>query len=798
MNVPDSGALRSRLPWLICLLIAGMLASFLWAAFAEVERTLRTAAGERMTSTAQQVISLLTPGIRPRIDELRRLADGPALRAYLTAPGAETRVEAERALATVSGTGRQTVELWTAGKQRVLAIANPSADGRTLTTDMPPAGDGVLPLQTAGDGTVFTTMAVPVGALGSVVLRRPLQVNPPNIFNRLAGPEVRISIGNTTDGIWSDFSRAVPAPPIPTTVAGVFEATRPDGNTIGALTLIPSSPLAVWVELPTAAVLAPAYRFLQRMLFIGTIFVGVAIGLVQTWNIAMRRSRREAQQDLDRFFSVSIDLLCISGFDGRFRRVNPAWERVLGWSEQDLTAKPYIDFIHPDDRIATAAEASRLSEGMTTVAFENRYRCKDGSHRWLSWKAAKGGPDAIYAAARDVTDEKRAAAELRRQAEALTIARGQAERANEAKNVFLSHMSHDLRTPLNSILGFAQLLDIEELDEEKREHVRQILSGGRHLLELITDVLDISRIDSGQLSLSLEPVAVLDVVDRATALVKPLAAPSRISVQSDASVDEAVVVLADRHRLNQIVLNFLSNAVKYNRPDGAVTISALRPEPDRVRLCVSDTGEGIPEEKRPLLFQPFERLGAEFSAVEGTGLGLALSRALAEAMKGSVGVANANGGGSTFWVELPAASLPESLALPSRPAAPIGTTVVSRNATIIYVEDNRSNVRLMQGILRQRPSITLLHAPSGEVGLSMIAEHRPNLVLLDLHLPDISGEEVVRRLRKNPATDAIPVVIATADASPGVTKRMQAAGATACLSKPLEVQRVLELIDDLV
>lgn len=500
-----------------------------------------------------------------------------------------------------------------------------------------------------------------------------------------------------------------------------------------------------------------------------------------------------AREELDRFFGLSLDMLCIAGVDGKFQRLNPAWQETLGWSTDDLTSTSYFSFIHEEDQATTQQQAARLAEGGAVVSFANRYRCKDGSYRWLSWKAA-AHPDRrrIYAAARDVTDERRLEQELRQQAVELAAARLEAERANKAKTDFLAHMSHDLRTPLNAILRFAQLLDRETLTTEQRDSVRQIVSGGEHLLELISEVIDITRIESGQLSLSPEVVAVADVVQRAVELVKPLAALRGLTLIVEPMPPAGM--LADRQRVHQILLNFLSNAVKYNRPSGRITVSFEHVPPGRCRIAVSDTGAGLSEDKLAQLFRPFERLGAEQTTVEGTGLGLALSRILAEAMGGAVGVRSKVDAGTTFWVELRATDVQSSIA-PTVPEAVVAKGAEAQSGLVLYIEDNQANIRLMERILGHRTKVGFVAATDGETGIALVGERKPDLVFLDLHLPDMTGEEVLRRLWQDPLTREIPSVVLTADVTPGLTKRLKGAGARDHLTKPLNVTRVLEIVD---
>jgi signal transduction histidine kinase/ActR/RegA family two-component response regulator len=375
----------------------------------------------------------------------------------------------------------------------------------------------------------------------------------------------------------------------------------------------------------------------------------------------------------------------------------------------------------------------------------------------------------------------------------LAAARQEADRANRAKSEFLSRMSHELRTPLNAVLGFAQMLDLEEPRSDQRDSIRHIVAGGRHLLDLINEVLDIARIESGHLSVSLEPVALESVLAQAVELIGPLAAQRSITITPH-QVGKELAVVADRQRLNQIVLNLLSNAVKYNRAHGTITITTQRPSPNRCRIVVSDTGAGIPPAKIELLFQPFQRLGAEHTNVEGTGLGLMLSSALAQMMGGQIGVNSVVDQGSAFWVELAVASAQERIA----PVDPLDRASASRptKGTILYIEDNVANVRLMERVMRQRPGLELLHASLGADGLRMLQTTHVDLVFLDMHLPDMSGDDVMRKIWESPETRKIPVVVLTADASPAVARRITAAGAAGCLAKPFNIPRLLATIDE--
>jgi len=376
----------------------------------------------------------------------------------------------------------------------------------------------------------------------------------------------------------------------------------------------------------------------------------------------------------------------------------------------------------------------------------------------------------------------------------LQEAAAEADRANRAKSEFLSRMSHELRTPLNAILGFGQLLEIDELGPEQLDGVRQILGGGRHLLDLINEVLDISRIEAGRMSLSIEPVPVAQILHEALDLVRPLVDQRGIRLEMPPQGLCERHVRADRQRLKQIVLNLLSNAVKYNRREGTVAISCRETSRPGLRIEVRDTGHGIPPDKLERLFTPFDRLGAEESTEEGTGLGLALAKKLAEVMGGTMGVESALEVGSTFWLELEPAGGPAATAEPPGPVEEASTGLSGGPHAVLYVEDNPSNVRLVEQILRRQPAVRLTVALRGLEALDIARNDPPDLVLLDLHLPDLPGEEVLRMLRRDPRTESVPVVVVSADATPGQVERLRGEGAQEYLTKPLDVRRLLEVL----
>jgi PAS domain S-box-containing protein len=490
---------------------------------------------------------------------------------------------------------------------------------------------------------------------------------------------------------------------------------------------------------------------------------------------------------------TSPDVIAIVGSDGTQRYASPSLERILGYRPARLLGGP-DDPTHPDDvRLASELVRGALSSPEPVTA---RYRVRDarGGWLWLDVRAARleareGGEPEVLLSARDITAQVVLEQQLRR-------AKEEAESSNRAKSEFLSRMSHELRTPLNAILGFAQLLELHQLSADESEGVKEILRGGRHLLDLINEILDISRIETGGLPLSLEPVPIEVVVSESVALVRPLAAQRGIEMLVPPQLDPSWHVMADRQRLKQVLLNLLSNAVKYNRPRGRVWVSLDNRVSGRLRIEVADSGSGIAEEDMGLLFSPFERLGAERTQVEGTGLGLALSRRLVESMDGDIGVRSKRGVGSKFIVDLRMCEGPvERARIFPEPAA--HESVVS-GASILYVEDNLSNLKLIEYLVGQRPGITLHAAMQGRIGLDIVSQHGPDLVLLDLDLPDIPGAEVLRLLKSDPATRSIPVVVISADATRSQIERLLGAGARDYLTKPLDVQRFLAVVEDVL
>lgn len=388
-------------------------------------------------------------------------------------------------------------------------------------------------------------------------------------------------------------------------------------------------------------------------------------------------------------------------------------------------------------------------------------------------------------------------AEILARSRELQAANAALRAASDAKNDFLSRVSHELRTPMNTILGFGELLGLGELTGEQQDWVTMMVKAARHLLLLLDDVLDISRMESRNLSLSMEAVPVGALITDTLQLAGPLALARGVHL-NPAPPAAGLHVNADHQRSRQVLLNLLSNAIKYNHPGGTVTVVTARQPGDRLRITVADTGRGISRPDLARLFTPFERLDAAQAGIEGTGLGLALSRQLVHAMGGTTGVTSTPGAGSQFWIELALAQPPavaHSAIIRDAVTAPRDYPAA---VTVLYVEDMVENVRLVEQILKQRPSVTLIPAMLAGVALDLARQHRPDLVLLDLHLPDMPGEQVLARLRADPATAAIPVVILSADATAHHITQLRAAGADGYLTKPISVHAFLETIDTVI
>ena len=481
--------------------------------------------------------------------------------------------------------------------------------------------------------------------------------------------------------------------------------------------------------------------------------------------------------------------------------ISPAYEEIWGRSLESVYANPtsFLDPVHPEDRDRVAQAVGDITE---PLELEYRLCAPDGSIRWINSKSSPVTDESgvivrIAGIAEDITHRKLAEEALLESEAAVRAAKEAAERANEAKDQFLSRMSHELRTPMNAILGFAQLMQLDDLSEEHSESVGRIVIAGKHLLTLINEVLDIANLQAGNLSLSVEPVSAHAVATESSSMIYALV--QRYGHELEVDVEDGTDhLLADAQRLKQVLINLLSNAIKYNSAAGNIRVNGFG-DGDIYRIEITDDGPGIPPDKLSRIFVPFDRLGAESGSVEGTGLGLTVSKELVEAMGGHLKVRSKVGAGTTFSVELPLAhELPGATGAPDGDEFDDDSEVYDIRGTVVYIEDNPSNTEVMRRLLTRRPNVTLYTADTGEEGIQATFMELPDLVLLDLHLPDMSGSDVLKRLKADARTMSIPVVVVSADATQSRTQQVKAAGVVEYITKPFEIREVLQVVDELL
>jgi two-component system sensor histidine kinase/response regulator len=536
--------------------------------------------------------------------------------------------------------------------------------------------------------------------------------------------------------------------------------------------------------------------------------------------IGLFLERRRAEEELQGFFTLSLDLFCIAGMNGRLLRVNPAWRTVLGHDEAELLERPYLDLVHPDDREATAAEAARLARGEPIVSFENRYRCKDGTYRWLLWMASPA-PDrvSIYAAAHDVTGRKEAEAALTRYAREqeesrrileeqtarqtqlmreLMVARRRAEEAAEAKGEFLANMSHEIRTPLNAILGMTELTIRSRLTAEQREYLGAVKSSSQALLSIVNDVLDFSKIEARRLELEHAPFDVREVIGDAARMFAFRAEEKGLELACHVAPGVPETVIGDPGRLRQVLVNLIGNGIKFTEK-GEVVLAVenergARGGQARLHFSVRDTGVGVPPERRDRIFDAFVQADSSTTRrFGGTGLGLTIAARLVELMEGKIWLEGNAEGGTTFHFTARLAVPPK----PEAPRPPARASVIG-DLRVLVVDDNATNRRILEEMLSSwhlRP----VTVDSGKAALAALAApagpgERFDLVLTDYQMPAMHGLTLARRIRKVPGHARTPVILLTSVGRPNDVARSRELGLAACLTKPVKHSDLLEAI----
>jgi PAS domain S-box-containing protein len=532
--------------------------------------------------------------------------------------------------------------------------------------------------------------------------------------------------------------------------------------------------------------------------------------LIGTDNTARKRIEAEQEKLSQRLrdnqfytrslFESNVDALITTDPSGIITDVNKQMEALTDCTRDELIGAPFKKhFTDPE----------RAEEGIKRVLLEqkvNNYEltasARSGKETVVSYNATTFYDrdrtlQGVFVAARDVTERKRLDEVLLDRNAELVSAKIVAEKANLAKSDFLSSMSHELRSPLNAILGFAQLMDSSTppATPTQKANLYQILHAGWYLLELINEILDLAVIESGKLSLSVEPVSLDEVLAECQAMIEPQAQKRGLKL-SFPQFAQPAYILADRIRLKQILINLLSNAIKYNQPGGSVVVDCTQSSPERTRISIRDTGLGLPPEKLSQLFQPFNRLGQENSAEEGTGIGLVMSKLLVELMGGIIGVESTLRLGSVFWFELNSTQAhklanetaePHSLEVRANKDAPL--------RTLLYVEDNIANLELVAQLIARRPDLRMLSALDGYLGVDMARRARPDVILMDINLPGISGIQALKILREDPVTEHIPVLAISANAMLGDISKGLEAGFFRYLTKPINVKEFMEAID---
>jgi PAS domain S-box-containing protein len=502
------------------------------------------------------------------------------------------------------------------------------------------------------------------------------------------------------------------------------------------------------------------------------------------------------------------DAVIATDVDGRVTLLNPLAERLTGWTRMEAFNRPVEEIFHlidADTRQPYLVPVHETLANGTTLGLANHtiVIARDGSECHIADSCApirdrNGQVVGAVLVFRDVTERKRLDQILHEKNFELECAKAVAEKANLAKSEFLSNMSHELRTPLSAILGFAQLIDSgspSPTTSQKRS-LDQILKAGWYLLQLINEILDLALIESGKLSLSMEPMSLSDIMHECHAMIEPQAKKGGVHVDFPSFASERFAYIkADRTRVKQVLINLLSNAIKYNTVGGTVVVDCIASGPERVRVRVKDNGPGLSQVQIAQLFQPFNRLGQEESTEQGTGIGLVMSKKLIELMGGSIGVESTAGAGSLFWFELDRTSEPPAAATTPDSVIKAPGEAPMRLRTLLYVEDNPANLLLVEELIARQSDIHLLSARDGIAGINVALTSLPDVILMDINLPGINGIQAMQILRDNPATAHIPVVALSANAMPRDIEKGLEEGFFRYLTKPIKVNEFMDTLD---
>ena len=508
----------------------------------------------------------------------------------------------------------------------------------------------------------------------------------------------------------------------------------------------------------------------------------------------------ESESRIRTIMNSVVDGIVTIDEDGIIESINPAAEQIFGYGFEELIGYNVTCLIPESYRKDHENAMIKFKEtGVHTIIgqyLELEGLRKDGSMFPLCIAINRMRLRDRYrftGVVRDITEQKQKEIEL-------IQAKEEAEKSNQAKSEFLSSMSHELRTPMNAILGFSQLLTTNTLDplsQAQASQTNEIYKAGNHLLELINEILNLSGIESGEISLSIENIYLAELIDDILSLVTPLADKKSITVFNQTIEQPDNIVFADKIRLKQVLLNIISNAIKYTLDGGTITFALTGPKDGMVTISIADTGIGVPKEKIGSLFEPFNRLGAEQTEVEGTGIGLSIAKQLIELMRGTISVVSTVGKGSTFSVQIPEGKIQE-LPLPAHHSTSqlIYTMESSKPIhTLLYVEDNPANLRLVEEILKARNDIKLFSAPKAELGIDLARYHRPDLILMDIHLPGLDGITALKYLKTSEATRSIPVIAVSANAMQSDIDKAMEAGFDSYITKPIRVGSFMEKID---